>query len=184
MLLVRVDFMLSLTKEETQRQLRRSVTEWEECFARLEWSWGFWFPDAKQMLKGPIDGTKALKLSQMTNGTSADAAMRCPRTRKLRQRCVDQKKQKCLEKTASEKESLTRSRRPNDPEPRCVIEASISETENSVNDATSVLGETGKVSDRTIQMDNRTTVSSKESNEDRLVLLALAKAGDLKPNEL
>ena len=84
-LLFCVDFMSSLTKEETQRQLSRSVAEWEECFAKLESSWGYWFPDVKQMLRCPIDETKEFKLSQMANGTSTDAAMRCPRTRKLRQ---------------------------------------------------------------------------------------------------
>ena len=38
-LLFCVDFMLSLTNEETQRQLSRSVTEWGECSAKLESSW-------------------------------------------------------------------------------------------------------------------------------------------------
>ena len=37
-LLFCVDFMLSRTNEETQRQLSRSVTEWDECFAKLELS--------------------------------------------------------------------------------------------------------------------------------------------------
>ena len=58
-LLFCVDFMLSLTNEETQRQLSRSVTEWDEFFAKLESSWGYWFPDVQQMLKCPIDGTKS-----------------------------------------------------------------------------------------------------------------------------
>ena len=111
-LLFCVYFMLSLTNEETQRQLSRSVTEWDECFANLESSWGYWFPDVQQVLKCPIDGTKELKLSQMTNGTSADAAMRCLRTGKLRQRGgVHQAKPNCVKKTASKKESLKRSRR-------------------------------------------------------------------------
>ena len=39
-----VDSILSLTIKETQRQLSRSVTEWEECFAKLEQSWGFLVP--------------------------------------------------------------------------------------------------------------------------------------------
>ena len=91
-LLIYVDFMLSLTKEGMQRQLSRSVTEWEECFAKLESSWKYWFPDVKEMIKSPIDGTDALKQSQMANGTSADAAMRCFHTRKLRQRHVDKTK--------------------------------------------------------------------------------------------
>ena len=185
-LLFCVDSMLSLTKEETQRQSSRSVTEWEECFAKLEPSWGYWFPDVTQKLKCPIDGTKALQLSHMANGISADAAMRCPHTRNLRQRRVYPTKQKCIKKTASEKKSLTRSRRTKDQEPRCVMRDSISEVENSVNDVTSLLEENGKVSDKTIQMDNRTTDidnSSKGPNEDRLLLLALDNADGQKSDE-
>ena len=183
-LLFCVDFMLSLTNEETQRQLSRSVTEWDEFFAKLESSWGYWFPDVQQMLKCPIDGTKELKLSQMTNGTSADAAMRCPRTRKLRQRRVHQAKPNCVKKTASKKESLKRSRRTNDQESCCVMKDSISELENSINDVTSLLEENSKVSDVTILMDNRPTVSTKLSNGDRMFPLALEKAEDQKSDEV
>ena len=183
-LLFCVDFMLSLTNEETQRQLSRSVTEWDECFAKLESSWGYWFPDVQQMLKCPIDGTKELKLSQMTNGTSADAAMRCPRTRKLRQRRVHQAKPKCVKKTASKKESLKRSRRTKDQESCWGMRDSISEVENSINDVTSLLEENSKVSDVTILMDNRPTVSTKWSNGDRLFPLALEKAEDQKSDEV
>ena len=184
-LLFCVDFMLSLTNEETQRQLSRSVTEWDECFAKLESSWGYWFPDVQQMLKCPIDGTKELKLSQMTNGTSADAAMRCLRTGKLRQRGgVHQAKPNCVKKTASKKESLKRSRRTNYQESCCVMRDSISELENSVNDVTSLPEENGKVSDVTILMDNRPTVSTKWSNGDRLFPLALEKADDQKSDEV
>ena len=136
------------------------------------------------MLKCPIDGTKELKLSQMINGTSADAAMRCPRTRKLRQRPVHQAKPNCVKETATEKESLTRSRRTNDQESCCGMRDSISEVENSINDVTSLLVENSKVSDVTIQMDNRTTVNTKWSNEDRLVPLALEKAEDQKSDEV
>ena len=185
-LLFCVDFMLGLTNEETQRQLSRSVTEWEECFVKMEWSWGYWFPDVKQILKCPIDGTTALKQSQVANRTSTDAAMRCPRTRKLRQSRVHQAKQSCLKKTASEKESLTRSRRTNEQEPCCVKGDSVSEMENPVNDETSLPEEKVKVSDKTdrqIQMDNRATVSSKESNEERSVLQTLMKAEDQKSDE-
>ena len=183
-LLFCVDFMLSLTNEETQRQLSRSVTEWDECFAKLESSWGYWFPDVQQMLKCPIDGTKELKLSQMTNGTSADAAMRCPRTRKLRQRRVHQAKPNCVKETASEKESLTRSRKTKEQESCCGMRDSISELENSINDVTSLLEENSKVSDVTIQMDNRPRVSTKWSNGDRLFPLALEKAEDQKSDEV
>ena len=183
-LLFCVDFMLSLTNEETQRQLSRSVTEWDECFAKLESSWGYWFPDVQQMLKCPIDGTKELKLSQMTNGTSADAAMRCPRTRKLRQRRVHQAKPNCVKKTASKKESLKRSRRTKDQESCWGMRDSISEVENFINDVTSLLEENSKVSDVTILMDNRPTVSTKWSNGDRLFPLALEKAEDQKSDEV
>ena len=183
-LLFCVDFMLSLTNEETQRQLSRSVTEWDEFFAKLESSWGYWFPDVQQMLKCPIDGTKELKLSQMTNGTSADAAMRCPRTRKLRQRRVHQAKPNCVKKTASKKESLKRSRRTKDEESCWGMRDSISEVENSINDVTSLLEENSKVSDVTILMDNRPTVSTKWSNGDRLFPLALEIAEDQKSDEV
>ena len=183
-LLFCVDFMLSLTNEETQRQLSRSVTEWDEFFAKLESSWGYWFPDVQQMLKCPIDGIKELKLSQMTNGTSADAAKRCPRTRKLRQRRVHQAKPNCVKKSASEKESLKRSRRTNDQESCWVMRDSISELKNSINDVTSLLEKNSKVSDVTIQMDNRPTVSTKWSNGDRLFPLALEKAEDQKSDEV
>ena len=183
-LLFCVDFMLSLTNEETQRRLSRSVTEWDECFAKLESSWRYWFPDVQQMLKCPIDGTKELKLSQMTNGTSADAAMRCPRKRKLRQRPVHQAKLNCVKETASEKESLTRSRKTKDQESCCGMRDSISEVENPINDVTSLLEENSKVSDVTILMDNRPTVSTKWSNGDRLFPLALEKAEDQKSDEV
>ena len=183
-LLFCVNFMLSLTNEETQGQLSRSVTEWDECFAKLESSWGYWFPDVQQMLKCPIDGTKELKLSQMTNGTSADAAMRCPHTRKLRQRRVHQAKPNCVKKTASKKESLKRSRRTKDQESCWGMRDSISEVENSINDVTSLLEENSKVSDVTILMDNRPTVSTKWSNGDRIFPLALEKAEDQKSDEV
>ena len=183
-LLFCVDFMLSLTNEETQRQLSRSVTEWDNFFAKMESSWGYWFPDVQQMLKCPIDETKELKLSQMTNGTSADSAMRCPRTRKLRQKRVHQAKPNCVKKTASEKESLTRSRKTKDQESCGGMRDSISEVENSINDVTSLLEENSKVSDVTILMDNRPTVSTKWSNGDRLFPLALEKAEDQKSDEV
>ena len=144
---------------------------------------GIQVPDVKQMLKCPIDRTKALKLSQLTNGTSADAAMRCPRTRKQRQRRVDKTKQNCIKEVDSEKVLLTRSRSTNDEEPRCVMGNSIAEVKNAVNDVTSLLEANSNVSDKTIQMDNRTTVSSKESNGGRRVLLALEKAENQKSNE-
>ena len=44
----------------------------------------------------------------------------------------------------------------------------------------SLFDEKSNVSDKTIQMDNRITVNSKETNEERLVLLAKEKAEDQK----
>ena len=59
------------------------------------------------MLKSPIDRSKALKMSkQTTNGTSTDAAMKCPRNRTSRG-TIDQ-------------------------EPRCVMEDSISEVKKKL----------------------------------------------------
>ena len=48
-LLFCVDFMLSLTNEEMQRQL--SVTERKECFAKLESSWGILVPRCEANVK-------------------------------------------------------------------------------------------------------------------------------------
>ena len=84
-LLHNVDLMLDLTNEESQRRLSRSVTEWEQFFAKVEASWGYWFPDVKTILKGPKDETDKTKLRQVASGASTDAAMRCPHTRKLKQ---------------------------------------------------------------------------------------------------
>ena len=64
---------------------------------------------------------------------------------------------------------------------------SISEVKNSVNVLTSELQENGKVSDKTSQTDNITTVidhCSKGSNKERLVPLAMAKAEDQKSDKL
>ena len=61
---------------------------------------------------------------------------------------------------------------------------SISKVENSVNDVTSLLEERGIVSDKTVQMDNRVTVNSNESTEERLVLLATEKAEDQKSDKI
>ena len=88
-----------------------------------------------------------------------------------------------MKKTASEKEPLTPSKRTDDQETRCDMRDSIFEVGNSVNDVTSLLEKNGKVSDKTNQMDNRTTVNSKQSYGDRLVLLALKKAEDQKSDE-
>ena len=131
------------------------------------------------LLKCPFDQTKTLKLNQQTaNGLRSDPAMRYPRTRKLSQRRVEQIKQKCIEETASENESLTRSRRTNDQELRCFMEDRISEMENTVNDVTLLLEEKGKVPDKTILMDNSITVTSKVSNGERMVLQSMEKAED------
>ena len=87
-----VDIMLSLTKAETQRQPGRFVTELETCFPKLESSWVYWFPDVRQKLMWPNIGANALKQRQLANGTSTDAAMRCPHTRKLKQKRVNETK--------------------------------------------------------------------------------------------
>ena len=70
-----VDLMLDLTSKEKQRQLSRSVTEWEGFFAQLEANWGYWFTDVKTMLKGPKDETNKTKFRQMASGISTNAAM-------------------------------------------------------------------------------------------------------------
>ena len=57
------------------------------------------------------------------------------------------------------------------------------EVENSVNDVPSILEEKVNVSDKIIQIDSRITVSSKRTNEERLVLLAIEKAEDQTSDE-
>ena len=109
--------------------------------------------------------------------------LRYPRTRKVRERRVHQAKPNCVKKTATEKESLTRSRRNNDLKLGCDMGDSKFEVENSVNEEISLLEENKMVSDKTIQMNNRTTDSSKGSNGDQLVPLALKKAAYQKSDE-
>ena len=102
-LLHNVDLMLDLTNEEKQRQLSRSVTEWEEFFVNLEDSWGYWFPDVKTMLKDPKLETNKTKLRQMTSGVSTNATMRCTHTMKLRQSSFNPTKRNCSVEVTSKK---------------------------------------------------------------------------------
>ena len=68
--------------DETQRWLSRSVTEWEECFAKVKASWGYWFPDETLMLRCPNDETNIMQPRQMATGTSTDTSVGCTRTNK------------------------------------------------------------------------------------------------------
>ena len=113
-----VDLMLDLTNEEKQRQLSRSVTEWEEFFAQLEASWGYWFPDVKTKLKGPKDDTNKTKLRQVASGISTDATMRCTHTRKLKQTSFNRTKRNCSVEVTSENKSLAQSSRVTEEEGR------------------------------------------------------------------
>ena len=105
-MLLNVDLMLDLTNKEKQRQLSRSVTEWEEFFAQLEANWGYWFPDVKTMLKGPKDDTNKTKFWQMASGISTNETMRCTCTRKLKQSSFNPTKRNCSLEVASEMKSL------------------------------------------------------------------------------
>ena len=106
-LLHNVDLMLDPTNEETKRQLSRSVTEWEEFFAKLAASWGYWFPDVKTMLKKPKDETNITKHCQVASGTSTNATMRCSHTRKLKQSSFNRTKLNGPVEATSEKKSMT-----------------------------------------------------------------------------
>ena len=89
----------------------------------------------------------------------------------------------CITKAASEKDSLKRSKKINDKGPCFIIGQNISDKNYSVNDVTALLGETCKVSDKTIHMYNRITVRTKVSYEERLVLVAKGNAEDQRLDE-
>ena len=172
-LLHNVDLMLDLTNEEKQRQLGRSVTEWEQFFAQLEASWGYWFPDVKTMLKGPKDETNKTKLRQMTSGVSTNAAMRCPRTRKLKQSSFNPTKPNCSVEVTSENKSLTQSNRVTDEERRVVGAANPCDVIKSISAVKVLPEQSNKRSVKATSRSNRTTASSKSSNAKRILLLEL-----------
>ena len=68
------------------------MTEWEEFFVISEDNLGYWFPDLKQRFKYQKDETKKLKLWQTPHGSSTNAALSCPRTRKLKQSSFNSEK--------------------------------------------------------------------------------------------
>ena len=169
-----VDLMLNLTNEEKQRQLIRSVTEWEEIFVELESSWGYWFPDAKTMLKGPKDETNKTTLRQMTGGVSTNAAMRCTQTRKLKQSSFNPTKRNCSLEVASELKSLAQSSRVTEEERRRVVGASNpSDVIKSTRDVKVLPEQSNKGSVKATSRSNRTTASSTSSNAKRILLLEL-----------
>ena len=172
-LLHNVDLMLDLTNEESQRRLSRSVTEWEQFFAKLEASWGYWFPDVKTMLKGPKDETDKTKLRQVASGASTDAAMRCPHTRKLKQSRFNTTKRNCSMEATSEKKSLTQPSRVTDEERRVVGAFNPSDVIKSINDVKVLPKESDNSSVNAASKCNRTTASSKSANAKRIFLLEL-----------
>ena len=172
-LLHNVDLMLDLTNEATQRQLGRSVTEWEQFFAQLEDSWGYWFPDVKTMLKNPKHGTDKKRLRQVASGTCTDATMRCTHTRKLKQSSFNRTKRNCSVEVSSEKKSLGQSSRVTDEERRVVGASNPSDVIKSISDVKVLPEQSIKGSVKATSKSNRTTASSKSSNAKRLLLLEL-----------
>ena len=172
-LLHNVDLMLDLTNKEKQRQLSRSVTEWEEFFVKIEASWGYWFPDVKTMLKGPKDGTNKTKHRQVTIGVSTNAAMRCPHTRKVKQSSFNPTTLNCSVEVTSENKSLAQSNRVTDEERRVVGAANPCVVIKSISDVRVLPEQSNNGSVKTSSKSNRTTVSSKSSNAKRLLLLEL-----------
>ena len=172
-LLHNVDLMLDLTNEEKQRQLSRSVTEWEEFFAQLEANWGYWFPDVKTMLKGPKDKTNKTKFRQMSSGISANAAMRCPYTRKLKQSSFNPTKRNCSVEATSENKSLAQSSRVTEEERRVVGASNPSDVNKLFSDVKVLPEQSNKGSVKATSMSNVTTASPKSSNAKRILLLEL-----------
>ena len=168
-----VDLMLDLTNEERQRQLSRSVTEWEEFFVKLEDSLGYWFPDVKTMLKCPKDETDKTKLRQVASGTCTDATMRCTHTRKLKQSSFNRTKRNGSVEAASEMKSLTQSSRVTEEERRVVGASNPSDVIKSIRDVKVLPEQSNKGSVKATSKSNRTTASSKSSNAKRILLLEL-----------
>ena len=172
-LLHNVDLMLDLTNEEKQRQLNRSVTEWEEFFVKLEDSWGYWFPDVKTMLKCPKDETDKTKLHQMASRASTNAAMRCPHTRKLKQSSFNLTKRNSSVEANSEKKSLEQSSRVTDEERRVVGASNPSDVNKLISDVKVLPEQSNNGSVKATSKSNRTTASSKSSNAKQILLLEL-----------
>ena len=172
-LLHNVDLMLDLTNEKKQRQLNRSVTEWEEFFEKLEGSWGYWFPDVKTMLECPKHETDETKLRQVASGTSTDATMRCTHTRKLKQCSFNRTKRNGSVEATSEKKSLTQLSRVTDEERRVVGASNPSDVIKSISDVKVLPEQSNKGSVKATSRSNRTTASSTSSNAKRILLLEL-----------
>ena len=168
-----VDLMLNLTNEEKQRQLSRSVTEWEEFFVKLEDSLGYWFPDVKTMLKCPKDETDKRKLRQVASGTCTDATMRCTHTRKLKQSSFNRTKRNGSVEVASEMKSLAQSSRVTDEERRVVGASNPSDVIKSIRDVKVLPEQSNNGSVKATLKSNITTASSKSSHAKRILLLEL-----------
>ena len=172
-LLHNVDLRLDLTNEEKQRQLSLRVTEWEEFFAQLEASWGYWFPDVKIMLKSPKNETDKTKLHQVANGMSTEATMRCTHTRKLKQSSFNRTKRNCSMEATSEKTSLAQSSRVTDEKRRVVGASNPSVVIKPISDVKMLPEQSNKGSVKATPKSNITTASSKSSNAKRIFLLEL-----------
>ena len=172
-LLHNVDLMLDLTNKEKQRQLNRSVTEWEEFFAELEASWGYWFPDVKTLMNGPKDETDKTKFRQEASGTSTNATMRCTHTRKLKQSSFKRTERNGSVEATKEKKSLTQSSRVTDEECRVVGASNPSDVIKSISDVKVLPEESNKGSVKATSRSNQTTASSRSSNAKRILLLEL-----------
>ena len=165
--------MLDLTNEATQRQLNRSVTEWEEFFVKLEDNWGYWFPDVKTMLKCPKDETDKTNLRQVASGISTDATMRCTHTRKLKKSSFNPTKRNCSVEVTSENKSLAQSNRVTDEKRRVVGASNPSVVIKSISDVKMLPEQSNNGSVKATSKSNKTTVSSKSSNAKRILLLEL-----------
>ena len=166
-----VEQMLDLTNKEKQRRLCRSTTEWEESFLKLEASLGYWFADVKTILKGPKDETNKTKLRHVTSEASTNAAMRCPHTRKLSQTSFNPTKRKCSVEVTSEKKSLSHTSRVTDEERRVIGVSNTSDAINSIKDVKMLPEQIDNSSVKAASKSNRSTVSSKSSNAEQILLL-------------
>ena len=134
---------------------------------------GYWFPDVKTMLKSANAATNKTKVRRVASGTSTNAAMRCPHTRKLKQSIFNPTKRNCSVYVTSDIKSPAQSSRVADAERRVVGAANPSEVIKSMSDVKALPEQSNNGSVKATSKSNRTSVSSKSLSAKRILLLEL-----------
>ena len=106
----------------------------------------------------------------MASGASTKAALRCPRTRKLKQSSFNPTKRNNSEEITSEQQSLAPSSRVTDDKRRVVGASNSSDAINSINDVKVLPEQSNNGSVKATSKSNRATVSSKSLNARHILL--------------